>query len=129
MDCVDSAPQVRAKNSFSIENILSRPDHVHKKIKLDYVENNNDGLLIDESEEPNSENCAKGLKIHNKPEKNEELTNSINQSDGSEIASDDGNSVDNSEFFLNNLINTLVILAIITFVSLHLIEIPQLKVN
>lgn len=103
MDCVDSAPQVRAKNSFSIENILSRPDHVHKKIKFDYVENNNDGLLIDESEEPNSENCAKGLKIHNKlfvePEKNEELTNSINQSDGSEIASDDGNSVDNSEFF------------------------------
>lgn len=104
MDCVDSAPQVRAKNSFSIENILSRPDHVHKKIKFDYVENNNDGLLIDESEEPKrkepkSKNCAKGLKIHNKPEKNEELTNSINQSDGSEIASDDGNSVDNSEFF------------------------------
>ena len=100
MDFVDSALQVRIKNSFSIENILSRPDHVQKRIKLSFVENNNDGC-VNQNEEQKSEN-SKGLKIDRKlfaePENIEDLSNIINQSDGSEIASDDGNSVDNSEF-------------------------------
>lgn len=104
MDFVESAPQVRVKNSFSIENILSRPDHVQKKIKLDFVENNNDGCVMNQNEK--SESSAKGLKIERKlfaePGNIDELSNTINQSDGSEIASDDGNSVDNSEFLAKN---------------------------
>lgn len=106
MEKVENPTAIRVKNSFSIENILSRPDNSDNQRKLIRQNpfQNNHVLFYENSDhhELSGRSSAKILKkdkIDNH-ENSLDKTDSENQDTFSEAASDDGNSSVHSKFLI-----------------------------
>ena len=113
MDTVEKPTEVRVKNSFSIENILSRPDRVEQRRKLyrmnpfennhvlfngtSNINNNNKHLMdFNQTNLQNSENHESfDRKIEN-DEESEEFDDDHETS--SEVLSNDGSEHNNCKF-------------------------------
>lgn len=125
MDKVEKPTEVRVKSSFSIENILSRPDRVEQRRKLyrmnpfennhvlfhggsnniNNSNNNNNKHLMDfnQTNLQNSENHESFDRKIEKDEESEEFEDDHETS--SEVLSNDGSEHNNCKFVFNTNVN------------------------
>jgi hypothetical protein len=106
MEKVENPTAIRVKNSFSIENILSRPDNSESQRKLirQNAFQNNHVLFYnnqvnhnDNLSGLNSSNLMRSEERLKKIEVQEDVTDNEDHETNSEAASDDGNSSVHSE--------------------------------
>lgn len=104
MEKVENPTAIRVKNSFSIENILSRPDkseNQRKMMRQNPFENNHVlfyGSAISESENLTSDFVKSEEAKFIEHERSFDIADNEDHETNSEAASDDGNSSVHSEF-------------------------------